>query len=287
VAGFDGNRTSVALVSAWRRLGVDTELVSPQLVRGRRLCPDDTVLGRLDVLPTLDAIEPGLLELLWLERRGLRVFNRASTLLAAHDKLRTARDLIRAGLPQPTTRHVAPEGRPPRLALPVVLKPRFGSWGKDVFRCETRGELERCLEDVRERPWFRRHGALLQQLIRPRGYDLRILVAGGRAVGAIQRLAAPGEWRTNISLGGTRHACVPPAHASALAVAAAAAIGGDLVGVDLLPADGSYAILELNAAVEFDDSYSLPGRDVYADALDALGHEASARTARGLAPLHR
>ncbi|MGZ4370095.1 MAG: M20/M25/M40 family metallo-hydrolase [Gaiellaceae bacterium] len=270
IAAAGDNETSTDLVAAWHELGINSELVLPLQVQAR-LRPADTVLGRLDVLPTLDGVEPGLLELLRLERRGFRVLNPASALVGAHDKLRTARELARAGLPHPHTTRVKAGEKPPPLTAPVVVKPRFGSWGKDVFRCETPAELTRCLDEVRTRPWFRRHGALLQQLIPPRGYDLRVLVAAGTALGAIERVAAAGEWRTNISLGGSKRHCVPPAAASALAVAAAAAIGADLVGVDLLPLDDGYVVVELNGAVEFDRDYSLPGTDVYAEIANALG----------------
>lgn len=270
VAAFPSNETSVALAAAWRELGALAELVPPPAVRGG-LRSGDVVLGRLDVLPTLDGVEPGLFELLRLERRGVRVLNTASALLGCHDKLRTARVLDRAGLPTPRTAHVTREDPVPRLAPPLVVKARFGSWGKDVFRCETVEALDRCLAEVRSRPWFVRHGALVQELIEPRGHDIRIVVAGGRVVGVTERFAAPGEWRTNISLGGSRRPCSPPPEAVALALAAAAAIGGDLVGVDLLPLDGGYTILELNGAVEFDREYSLPGRDCYVDVFDSLG----------------
>ena len=57
--------------------------------------------------------------------------------------------------------------------------------------------------------------------------DLRVLVAGGRAVGAAERTAAAGEWRANVALGGTKaHAEAEPA-ARALAVSAAAALRCD------------------------------------------------------------
>jgi [lysine-biosynthesis-protein LysW]--L-2-aminoadipate ligase len=158
-----------------------------------------------------------------------------------------------------------------------VLKPRFGSWGQDIFRCDSPAELRRRLQEMRTRSWFRRHGALLQQLFAPRGYDLRVLVARGVVVGAVERVAAPGEWRTNISLGGTRRPCVPSAQACALAEAAAGALDADLVGVDLLPVDDGFVIVELNAAVEFDRGYSLPGADVYTDAARALGLSPSGR----------
>jgi len=270
VAAADSNETSGELGAAWRERGFEAELVPPFRLR-RSLHAGDTVLARLDVLPTLDGIEPGLLELLLLERADVCVLNPAASLLAAHDKLRTAQVLTRARLPHPWTLHLAPGRDVPRVVGPVVLKPRFGSWGADVFRCENDEELRRRLREVRTRSWFRRHGALLQELVTPRGYDLRVVVAGGRAVGAVERVAAAGEWRTNISLGGSLRPHVPSAAACELAEAAAAAIGADLVGVDLLPVDEGYVIVELNAAVEFDDAYSLPGADVYADTAEALG----------------
>ena len=238
--------TNLALARASLALGVPATVMTPQqALHGLR--PGDVALGRLDVLPTLDGVEDGLWHLRLLERRGIRVLNPATALVAAHDKLLTSRRLEAAGVPAPTTRHLALRPRRPlaELAPPLVLKPRFGSWGVDVVRCDdTRGVL--CaLTTLRERPWFAQHGVLAQQLVTPRGYDLRVLVAGGVVVGAVKRVAAPGEWRTNVALGAVRRRADPPAAAAALAVAAAAAIGGDLVGVDLLPVDDGWTVLEV------------------------------------------
>jgi glutamate carboxypeptidase len=265
VLGTDASVTNVLLTRAWCSLGADAVLLGPGEVAGW-LHDGDTVLGRLDVLPSLDGVERGLLELLLLERRGVRVLNPASALVAAHDKLVTARLLVRAGVPHPRTGHLRPGGEVPDLGLPVVIKPRLGSWGVDVVRCETEAELGQALDAVRSRPWFQRYGALVQELVPPAGYDLRLVVAGGAVVGAVRRVAAPGEWRTNVSLGGSRRSARPSAAAAALGIAAAAAIGADLVGIDLLPTGDGYTVIELNGAVDFDASYSLPGRDVLRDA---------------------
>jgi [lysine-biosynthesis-protein LysW]--L-2-aminoadipate ligase len=269
LAASPGRGTDAALAAAWSQSGISTEVIAPCELRSV-LRKTDVVVARLDVLPSLDGVEPGLLDLLLLERGGATVLNGASALLAAHDKLRTARRLERAGVPHPRTVHLR-AGERPTLPPPLVVKPRFGSWGSDVHRCHSQAELERCLERVAAESWFRRHGALVQELVPPPPRDLRVLVAGGEVVGAIERAAAPGDWRTNYSLGGTRTPAVPPADATALALAAAAAIGTDLAGVDLLPCPGGFTVLELNGAADFDALYSLPGRDVFADAAAALG----------------
>ena len=94
-------------------------------------------------------------------------------LLAAHDKLLTTKVLTRAGLPHPRTRILHPGGPVPDWEGPVVVKPRFGSWGREVERCEDEIALRRHLHELEHRLWFQRHGALLQELVPPAGFDLR------------------------------------------------------------------------------------------------------------------
>jgi RimK family alpha-L-glutamate ligase len=264
--------TNELLVGALRERGVRAQLIEPAVL-GRRACTDDIVLGRVDVRPTLDGVEHGIWDLQRLERSGIPVLNRTSSLLACHDKLQTALRLGRLGVPHPATAHVDwSTTLPRRLGFPVVVKPRFGSWGKDVMLCESAGQLQRCLRRLRHRAWFRRSGALLQALVPPSGFDLRVIVAGGRVAGAIERVAAVGEWRTNIALGGSRRPVHPPRDACELALDAARAVAGDLVGVDLLPLPGGgYVVLELNGAVDFTPEYTLGGRDVFEEVSRALG----------------
>ena len=269
IIGSRESLTNPLLEWEWRALGIDACVLAPGAAEVLR--PGDVALGRIDVRRTLDGLEPGLLALLALGRRGVRVLNQPAALLAAHDKLRTARLLAAAGLPHPRTVHLR-SGEPlPEMTLPVVLKPRFGSWGADVSRCDNRTELDRRLALLGQRSWFVHQGVLVQELISPCGHDLRLLVAGGRVVGAITRRARPGDWRTNISLGGTPEPVTPPPDARTLALAAANMLGGDLVGVDLLPDDHGYTVIELNGAVDFDDpEYSPPGTNIYTAIAEAL-----------------
>ena len=250
--------------------GIEARLLSPAETLGR-LGDGDAALARLDVLPTVDGIEPGAWELARLEAEGIRMLNPLRTLSATHDKLMTARLLKDAGVPHPTTRHVTHPHTPPTLDPPFVVKPRFGSWGIDVHMCADRASARTCLEELSARRWFRRQGALIQELIPPLGRDLRIVVASGQVVGAVQRLAAPGEWRTNVALGARIVPAEPPPVAAQLALAASRVSGLDLVGVDLLPTGpGGFSVIELNGAVEFRPVYALREGDVFAHATAAL-----------------
>jgi [lysine-biosynthesis-protein LysW]--L-2-aminoadipate ligase len=240
----------------------------------------DVAIGRLDVSAYLDGIEVGLWELARLEGAGVRVLNRPRALVAAHDKLATSRALAEAAVPHPRTAHItAPSSHVP-FEPPVVVKPRFGSWGRDVTLCEDAASLRRHLAEIAHRRWFKSHGALVQELIPPQGEDLRLLVSGGTVVGAVRRVAAHGEWRTNVALGATRHPVLPTTEARELAVAAARAIEADLVGVDLLPTpSGGHVVIELNGAVEFNGQYALDGSDVFERVLTALLHDQVAAVA--------
>jgi glutathione synthase/RimK-type ligase-like ATP-grasp enzyme len=141
----------------------------------------------------------------------------------------------------------------------------------------TRPDLCDALAGLTAVPWFEQQGVLVQELVPPQGYDLRILVAAERVAGAIFRVAAAGEWRTNVALGGVRRAVEdPPAQACELALAGARAAGAALVGVDLVPdGEGGWTVLELNGAVEFTREYQ-PAGDVFVDVVRGLGHHALA-----------
>jgi RimK family alpha-L-glutamate ligase len=272
------NETNLRLVEA-APPGVDFEIVPPTGTLGL-LGPGDAALARLDVLPSLDGIEPGIWEVGRLEADGVHVLNRLRALLATHDKLQTSRALHAAGLPHPRTTHMIAARAISPIEPPVVVKPRFGSWGRDVTLCESRAELITCLEELSTRSWFRRQGVLVQELIPPLGHDLRLIVAAGQVLGAVRRQAAEGEWRTNVALGAERLPTAPPQVAREIAIAAAAAVEGDLVGVDLMPTtDGGWVVIEVNGAVEFTDEYSLD-RDIYRAVVDALLGAVEAALAR-------
>jgi RimK family alpha-L-glutamate ligase len=264
IVAWEPTSTNVALARAGGWLLLDPVRALKVLRSG------DVALARLDVRRTLDGIEVGMEALGELSARGVTILNDSSVLLSTHDKLLTARLLDGAGIAHPETRLVTAASLMREWAGPVVVKPRFGSWGLHVARCDGAPELRSHIESIADYRWFRSCGAIIQNLVPPNGFDLRLVVARRRVVGAVVRLAAEGEWRTNVALGARRVPTTPPAEAIRLAVDAATAVNGSLVGVDLLPgSDGGWVVLEVNGAVEFTNDYSFAG-DVFAATAETL-----------------
>jgi len=260
------SETNLALAArGW--CGAETHLFAPRDAL-LNLRAGDVALNRLDVSPRLDGVEEGLWIVNQLEAQGVRVLNRPPALLAAHDKLITARLLTAAGIPHPRTRRLHHATSLEGLTLPLVVKPRFGSWGRDVELCGDRRALDDYIRRMQRRDWWRT-GGVVQELVPPRSSDLRIIVSGGEVVGAATRLAAPGEWRTNVALGGRPVPTTPPSEACELALAAARQLGIDLAGVDLLPEENGWVVLEVNGAVDMRPAYSLDA-DVFTAALARL-----------------
>lgn len=200
------------------------------LVRGMPTGSLEQVIGRMDILGRLEA-------------RGRRVLNRPAALEVAIDKYLTTARLAAAGLPVIPSAVVQSAAQLQAVREEfggrLVVKPLFGSNGRGLTRVDSADDLPALLAN--------QGAVLVQQQIANEGWDARILVVGEQAL-AMKRVAAPGEWRTNVALGGTPMPFTPPPEWIDLARRAAAAIGAELAGIDLLPgADGAVWLLEANA----------------------------------------
>ena len=260
--------TNTMLLEAFARRGVSARW-QPAGDMHRAIGAEEAVLGRLDLADTLTGAGYALREFARCVERGLHVLNGPATLVTAHDKWLTACRLSSLGVPYPRTALIVEEELRPLLAPPLVVTPRFGTGSAHVEACESGSDLQRCLRQLRRHSWYTTGGALAREHIPARGHDLRLVVAHDRVVGAARHAAAP-DLNTTIPPQPRRVEAVP-APAARAAVAAAAALQADLLGVDLRQRpDGTWTVLELNAAAEFSGDYSLHGEDVFDTVAGAL-----------------
>lgn len=199
------------------------------------------------------SLSRGLYASLLMEAQGVTTVNRADVITLCGDKLRASLELERAGLPTPRTAvALAPESgadAAERLGFPVVIKTLSGSWGRLAAVAHDRATAETVLEHRAALPSPQQHIVYLQELVDKPGRDIRVLVAGDEVIGATYRYAD--GWRTNAALGGRSEPCPVTAELAGLARAAARAVGGGVLGVDLIEGPDGPLVLEVNHTVEF------------------------------------
>jgi [lysine-biosynthesis-protein LysW]---L-2-aminoadipate ligase len=204
-----------------------------------------------------------------LASAGVEVVNSAEATEVCGDKWRSTVALQAAGVATPRTAL----GLTPQAALaalesigyPAVIKPLVGSWGRLVARLPDRAGAEAVLEYVAALPGPQSHLGYVQELIDKPSRDIRAIVVGGDLLGAVYR--AGEMWRTNVALGARTRPCEATPEITKLSIDAAAAVGADIAGVDLIEdRDGRLLVLEVNHRVEFTGFQSaLAGRVDVAD----------------------
>jgi RimK family alpha-L-glutamate ligase len=253
---------------------------------GVALFTADAVLARIIPSGSLEQIIYRVDALHWIEERGIPVMNSPRAIERTVDKFYTSALLREAGLPVPETvvcERAADAVDAVRRMGDAIIKPIFGSMGHGLVRVtdpEVARRVAKPLEQMRSVFY-------VQRAIAPGGHDVRALVVGGRVVGAIRRDATPGEWRTNVSLGGRATAVTLSIEWAELAVRAAGAVGADYAGVDLLPdGEGGVYVLEVNGIPGWEGLQGATGVDVagaVVDHLVAVVHAGRVPASRNLA----
>lgn len=211
--------------------------------------------------------------------RGTVVINSPRSLEVAIDKHLSLCRLADAGLPVPRTAVVqdAAAARNARKEFggPCVLKPLFGSRGRGLMLAATEAEL--VAATAAGSPACPGGVFYMQEFIPHAGWDVRVVLVGDRAI-CMRRIAAPGEWRTNIACGGRGEAFEPPAAWVEMARRAAAAVGTEIAGIDLLPAtDGRVLVLEVNGVPGWRGLEAASGQDVTGEVVSFLERRAENR----------
>ena len=260
---------------AFAALGAECLRIDPTRLVGRSPAAKESVERPVREVPwrDLDAllvrvIPPGSLEqivfridlLHGLADGGLPVVNSPRALERSIDKHWTTRLLEAAGLPTPRT--VVTEKCDAALEAfrefgDVVVKPLLGSGGRGLFRITDEDHAWRAFRALEQQ----RFVLYVQEFVPHGRHDLRLFVAGGEAIAAARREAD--GWKTNLAAGAKAlpHRATP--EQQRLAVAAAAAIGADYAGVDLLEAeDGRLLVTEVNGIPAWEGIGRASGIDI-------------------------
>lgn len=224
---------------------------SPDLKRAR----PDLVIPRFGTY----RFEESLAALSTFERMQVPVLDRTEALREARNKWLSYLVLREAGLPVPATRLHTKADLP--KSFPYVAKRLDGSKGENVHLVANAGDLMALEAD----------GEWLAQdfIAEAQGRDHRLFVIEGRVVAAMERRAPPGDFRSNLALGGEAHPYRPTSLELTTALAATKLLGLRVAGVDLIPSRNGPLILEVNGCPGLEGIEKASGVNVAADVVAA------------------
>jgi RimK family alpha-L-glutamate ligase len=246
---------------------------------GERL--PDAVVVRSMAGGTFEAVTLRLGILHALRECGVTVWNDARAIERCVDKSTTSFLLARAGLATPPTWATGSYDEARAIVQretadgALVLKPLFGSQGRGLLLIRTADDLPPP-EKVAGVYYLQRFVGVEREGF----HDFRLLVVQGRVVAAMQRHSR--HWVTNIKRGGRPIAVVVNDEMKMLAVRAAAAVGTDFAGVDILyAADQRACVLEVNSMPAWSGLQKVTAVNIASVFVDALFAALAARVPRG------
>ncbi len=205
-----------------------------------------------------------------LEGCKIRLFNGATAVELCDDKLSTYLALRNAGvrlvrsIPAPLCYTEGAKANEnflksvgERLQFPLVAKKSYGSFGAGVELVPGYAELLKI-----EEKWLRVPHFYQAYIAEATGKDTRVIVIGGKAVAAMERVAKTGEFRSNIELGGEGRSLLLSDEAKDVAERAAQALKLDYCGVDLLQTKEGIAVCEVNSNAFFEGIEGVTGKNI-------------------------
>ncbi len=195
---------------------------------------------------------------------GIPCINSYQVSLTCGDKILTAVALKDRAVAQPDLRIAFTENSAldaiEDIGYPVVLKPAVGSWGRLLSKINDRDAAETVLEHKTVLGSYHHSIFFIQKYIAKKGRDIRAFVVGDECIAAIYR--SSDHWITNTARGASASNCpVTPALAE-ICLAAADAVGGGVLAIDLFESDDGWLVNEVNYTMEFRNSIDTTGVNI-------------------------
>jgi [lysine-biosynthesis-protein LysW]--L-2-aminoadipate ligase len=199
-----------------------------------------------------------------LNQWGVPTVNTYEVALTCGDKINTTTALVAAGVPSPRTLIAfTPESALAAietLGYPVVLKPAVGSWGRLLAKISDRDAAEALLEHKDTLGSYQHAIFYVQEFVDKPSRDIRSFVVGDETICAIYRESS--HWITNTARGGRARNCPVTPEIDGLSRAAARAVGGGVLAIDLLEHSDGMLVSEVNYTMEFRNSIDTTGVDI-------------------------
>ena len=247
--------------------GIKSKIVDAKtLTVGTDSKPKDFLLGDI-ILQRSVSYWRGLYLTACLEFLGFKVINRFEVGQTCGNKLITSIKLAENRIPSPKTQFAfsAESGLEniKKIGFPVVLKPIVGSWGRGIYPLRNL-EIASMIVEMREEdnsPLSRIY--YIQEMVDRPPRDIRCIVIDDQAITAIYRYSSQSEWRTNVARGGNVELAPITNEIEDLALRAAKAVGGGILGVDMMEdKNRGLVVHEVNNTVEFRGAASVSKADI-------------------------
>lgn len=201
-----------------------------------------------------------------LEGLGAHIINSLRTAILCGNKLFSHMELQKAGLKTPKAisafSEVSAMAALDGLGYPAVIKPTVGSWGRLIALLRDKDAAKAVIED-REHMFPLYQVYYFEEFVKRPPRDIRAIVVGDRVVAAIYRYSVQGEWKTNMALGSHAEICPVTMELEDICIKATNAMGGQIVGVDLMESkEHGLIVHEVNNTTEFRNTVRVTGVDI-------------------------
>jgi len=219
------------------------------------------------------------------ESIGIEALNTSQAISRSRDKLYALQLLQKDGIEIPTSGFASSPMDTDELiemvgSAPLIVKLLEGAQGRGVVLAETVKAAESVINAFKSL----NANLLVQEYIsEAEGKDLRLFVVDGKVVAAMQREAAPGEFRANMHRGGKAVSIKPTPEERKIAVRAAKAMGLIVAGVDIIRSKNGPLLLEVNSSPGLEGIEAVTGKDIAGTMISAVERMCNWKRELGLA----
>ena len=200
------------------------------------------------ILPRIDSkrAEVGYPIMRFLDHMGIQKPYLAETVIIAHNKFITLEQLAKKGIPVPETYLTSSKETAnsvmKRVKLPAVIKLLSGFGGEGVLMVDSEEAFRSIIETMK----ILRQELLIEKYIPNPGEDVRGIMAGDEIIASYKRIAAPGEKKANIHLGGRAVSYKLTPEMKEIVFKSGEAIKSKLCAIDMVVGKEGPQVIEVN-----------------------------------------